>query len=136
MYTEIPNANGALKGNTFATGRVVARTVGNALVIPTTAIRQAVDSAGKPYVYKIDGDKLARTPLDLGIVDEAQGVAEVLAGLDEGDRIVAGNVGTLGTGMKVQILDADRTGRGGNNGGNGGGEGGKGARGVDAKKPS
>lgn len=133
VYTEIPNANGALKGNTFATGRVVARTVTDALLIPSTAIRQAIDSAGKPYVYKVDGDKLARTPVDLGIVDEAQGVAQVLAGLDEGDRIVAGNVGTLGSGMKVQILDADRNGRGGQGGE--GNRGGQRPRNAGAKTP-
>jgi multidrug efflux pump subunit AcrA (membrane-fusion protein) len=135
VYTEIPNANGALKGNTFATGRVVARTVNDALLIPSGAIRQPIDSAGKPYVYKIEGDRLARTPVDLGIIDEASGVAEVLAGLDEGDRIVAGNVGTLGTGMKVQILDADRGGNGGGgeSGGNGGKRGAKGARTAGTK---
>ena len=134
VYTEIPNASGALKGNTFANGRVVARTVNDALLIPSNAIRQPIDSAGKPYVYKVAGDKLARASLDLGIIDEAQGVAEVLAGLDEGDRIVAGNVGTLGTGMKVQILDADRNGTGGGPArGAGGGAGGTRPR---AKQPS
>jgi membrane fusion protein, multidrug efflux system len=115
VYVQVPNPNGALKGNTFATGRVVARTVGDALIIPSTAVRLSPDSGAKPFVYKIAGDKLAKTPVDVGIVDEAQGVAEVLAGLDEGDRVVAGNVGTLGNGMKVQVLDADpgRRGSGG-----------------------
>lgn len=117
VYVQIPNPNGALKGNTFATGRVVARTVPSALIIPTTAVRQSPDSAAKPFVYKIAGDKLARTPVSLGIVDEATGTAEVLAGLDEGDKVVAGNVGTLGNGMKVQVLDADRGGRGAGAGG-------------------
>ncbi len=112
VYVQIPNPNGALKGNTFATGRVVARTVSDALLIPTTAIRQSPDSGAKPFVYRIDGDKLSRETVQLGIVDDAAGTAQVLDGLDEGDRVVAGNVGTLGNGMKVQVLDADRRGNG------------------------
>jgi multidrug efflux pump subunit AcrA (membrane-fusion protein) len=117
VYVQIPNPNGALKGNTFATGRVVARTVNGAVLIPSTAIRQSPEADAKPFVYKIAGDKLARTPVSLGIVDEVQGVAEVLAGIDEGDRVVAGNVGTLGNGMKVQILESDPSRRGGGSGG-------------------
>jgi RND family efflux transporter MFP subunit len=135
VYVQIPNPNGALKGNTFATGRVVARTVSGALLVPTTAVRQSADSSAKPFVYKIEGDKLARTPVDLGIVDEAGGVAEVIAGLDEGDRVVAGNVGTLGSGMKVQILDADRTGNGGPGAGGAGAGAARGTR-PRAKQPS
>ena len=131
VYVQIPNPNGALKGNTFATGRVVSRTVNEALIVPTTAVRQSPDSGSGPFVYKIAGEKLARTPISLGIVDESQGIAEIIAGLDEGDRVVAGNVGTLGNGMKVQILDPDagRKNGGNPNGGTGnGGTGGKGRR--------
>jgi len=131
VYVQIPNPNGTLKGNTFATGRVVSRTVNEALIVPTTAVRQSPDSGSGPFVYKIAGEKLARTPISLGIVDESQGIAEIIAGLDEGDRVVAGNVGTLGNGMKVQILDPDagRKNGGNPNGGTGnGGTGGKGRR--------
>jgi len=116
VYVQIPNPSGAIKGNTFATGRVVARGVSGALLIPTTAVRQGPEADAKPFVWKLAGDKLARASVSLGIVDEAQGMAEVIAGLEAGDRVVAGNVGTLGNGMKVQILDADPNRRG-----NGGG---------------
>ncbi len=60
------------------------------------------------------GDKLDVAEVSLGIVDDAQG--EVLAGLDEGDKVVAGNVGTLGNGMQVQMA-----GQGGRRGGGAGG---------------
>jgi RND family efflux transporter MFP subunit len=113
VYVQIPNPNGTLKGNTFAAGRVVARTIKDALLIPSTAVRQSNDSTGKSYVFKIVADKLVRTPIVLGVVDEAQVIAEVVSGLEAGDRVIAGNVGTLGNGMSVQILDADRGGRNG-----------------------
>jgi hypothetical protein len=44
----------------------------------------------------------------LGDVDEARGFVEITDGLAELDRVVTGNVGTIGRGMRVQILDADR----------------------------
>lgn len=110
VYVQVPNPNGLLKGNSFATGRVVSRTVNEALLIPTAAVRQSPDE-GKPFVYQITGDHLTRTPIELGIVNDEQGMAEVMGGLSEGARVVTGNVGTLGTGMKVQVLGGDRAGR-------------------------
>jgi hypothetical protein len=49
--------------------------------------------------------------------------------------VVAGNVGTLGSGMKVQILDADRTGNGGPGAGGAGAGAARGTR-PRAKQPS
>ena len=103
VYAQVPNSTGALKGNSFATGRIVSRTVDGAIVIPGAAIRQA-QGAEKAFVYRLGaGDALERAPVSLGIVDEAQAIAEVVEGLNVGDRIVVANVGTLGAGMKVTI---------------------------------
>ena len=109
VYVQVPNPTGTLKGNTFASGRVVGRTAAGVLTVPTAALRQRQED-GQPYVYRIEGKRLAIAPLTLGIVDEARGLAEVLEGLAAGDRVVVGNVGTLGPGMPVQILgEQDRT---------------------------
>ena len=52
----------------------------------------------------VDGsDALERAPVSVGIVDESQAIAEITDGLNPGDRIIVGNVGTLGAGMKVTI---------------------------------
>jgi RND family efflux transporter MFP subunit len=103
VYVQIPNPAGQLKGGTFATGRIVNRTISGALVVPTAALRQASDSAGV-FVYRIVGTTLDVAQVRIGVVDEARGVAEVLEGLREGDRVVVGNVGTLGKGMRVQVI--------------------------------
>ena len=106
VYLQVPNAAGMLKGNSFATGRIVSRTVDGAIVIPSTAIRQA-QGAEKPFVFRLDAsDALERAPISVGIVDESQQIAEIVEGLKPGDRIVVGNVGTLGAGMKVTIAGA------------------------------
>ncbi|HEX5077409.1 MAG TPA: efflux RND transporter periplasmic adaptor subunit [Gemmatimonadaceae bacterium] len=103
VYVQVPNATGELKGNSFATGRIVSRTVDGAIVIPTQAIRQA-QGTDRPFVYRLDAtDALERAPVSVGIVDESQAIAEITDGLNPGDRIIVGNVGTLGAGMKVTI---------------------------------
>jgi membrane fusion protein, multidrug efflux system len=119
VYMQVPNGAGTLKGNSFATGRIVSRTVDGAVVIPSGAIRQGQGS-DKPFVYRLDAsDALERAPVSVGIVDESQAIAEIVEGLNPGDRIVVGNVGTLGVGMKVTIAG----------GGEGGSQQGRGVRG-------
>jgi len=114
VYVQVPNGRGALTANSFATGRIVSRTVDGAIVIPNAAVRQSQGN-DKPFVYRLGAnDALERAPVSVGIVDEAQAVAEIVEGLNPGDRIIVGNVGTLGVGMKVTIA--------------GGGEGASGSR--------
>ena len=107
VYVQVPNPDNTLRGGTFATGRVVARTLSNVLAIPTAALRQGQED-GKPFVYRIDGKTLNVAPVQLGAVDEQQGVAQVTEGLQAGDKIVVGNVGTLGRGMQVTIAGTER----------------------------
>ena len=104
VYIQIPNEGGRLKGGTFASGRVIGRTLSDALVIPSTAVKQTGE--GRPFVYRLDGTTLAQVDVQLGIVDEAAGVVQVVSGLSEGDRIIVGNVGQLGRGMQVQVVGA------------------------------
>jgi RND family efflux transporter MFP subunit len=121
VYMQVPNVGGVLKANSFSTGRIVSRTVDGAIVVPNAAIRQAQGN-DKPFVYRLDAtDALERAPVSVGIVDEGQAVAEIVEGLKPGDRIIVGNVGTLGAGMKVTIA--------------GGGEGANGERGAGTRRP-
>ena len=110
VYVQIPNASGALKGGTFATGRVVSRVLPNVLVVPTAAVRQSGED-GKPFVYRIAGRVLDVASVQLGVVDERAGRAQVLDGLAEGDRVITGNVGSLGRGMQVIIAGEETNGR-------------------------
>ena len=110
VYVQIPNASGALKGGTFASGRVVSRTIAGALVVPVGAVRQSADE-GKPYVYRIAGRVIDIAQVQIGVIDDRAGTAEVLDGLAEGDRVIVGNVGTLGRGMQVVIAGEEAGGR-------------------------
>jgi len=111
VYVDVPNGGGQLKGGTFATGRVVSRTLDNVLTVPTAAIRQSQEG-GHPFAYKLEERIVNIAPLEVGVVDERLGKAEIMSGLSLGDRVIVGNVGTLGRGMQAVILGEERT-RGG-----------------------
>lgn len=111
VYVQVQNPGGTLRGNTFATGRIIGRTSTGALLLPTAAIRQAADD-GHAYVYRIERGTVAQAPVTLGIIDEGRGIAEVVDGLRDGDRVIVGNVGSVGRGMRVEII-GDRGPRGG-----------------------
>ncbi len=115
VYVQIPNASGALRGGTFATGQVITNTIRNVLAVPRDAVHQSQAGEGK-FVYRIAGRAIDVAPVKTGVVDEHLGVVEVVDGLNAGDRIVSGNVGSLGRGMQVTIVGED-TGRGGARGG-------------------
>lgn len=105
-YVQIPNPNGELKGNTFASGQIIAQTLSNVLVVPLPAVRTGQD--GKQFVYRIAGGELEQAPVTVGATDEARGLAELKGGVQERDQVVVGNVGTLGRGMKAQIIGNER----------------------------
>ena len=109
VYVQVPNASGALKGNTFAQGRVVGRTIPDAVLVPLSAVRELPDDAGR-YVFRIVNDKVQRTKITTGVVDESRGLAEVTEGLQPGDRVISGNVGTVGDGMKATIVGEPKEG--------------------------
>ena len=102
VYVQISNPGGTLRGGTFATGRVVSRTLTNVLAVPSGALRQSPDD-GKPYVFRIDGRTLNVAPVQIGTSDDRLGLVQVTDGLQAGDRVVVGNVGALGRGMQVTI---------------------------------
>ena len=118
VYVQIPNETDALKGGTFASGRVISRVIAKALVLPTSAIRIAGD--GQQFVYRLAGKTIDIANVQVGAVDERVGMVEVLDGVSEGDRIVIGNVGSLGRGMQVIIAGEEQPQGGGRPGGRNG----------------
>lgn len=103
VYVQVTNPDGRLRGNTFASGRIIGRSIDDAILVPTTAVRSSGDDQA-PFVYRIDGDRLERVEVRVGVVDEARGVAQITDGISVGDRVVVGNVGAVGTGSRVQIV--------------------------------
>jgi membrane fusion protein, multidrug efflux system len=117
VYVEVPNPSGALRGGTFATGQVVSRTVSNVLAIPRDAIHYSADGNSQ-YAYRIVNDAIEYANLKVGVTDDRLGLVEVVEGLKAGDRIITGNVGNVGRGMRVSIAGGgeNRRGAGGTGG--------------------
>ena len=108
VFLHVPNRNGALKGNSFATGQIIERALLDELLVPQAAIRQTAVTAGNAtFVWKVVRGSLARADVKLGIVDEVRGVVQIVEGLSVGDEIVVGNVGLLGAGMQVQVIGTE-----------------------------
>jgi len=133
IYLQLPNPGGTLKGNTFATGRIVARTINGTIIVPTSAIRYG-QQQNAPFVYRISNETVEHQPVELGVVDEQTGIIQVLSGLEAGDRVIVGNVGAIGRGVKVRIAgstgDPTRAAGGPGGGGPGGRSGRRGGRGA------
>ncbi len=110
VYLQVPNPRGEMRGNTFATGRVVTRRIENTILIPSVAVRQS-PTGDKPFVYRIVDDKVDVATIDPGVTDEETATQQVLGGLAVGDRIIVGNLGALGRGMPVRVV-APEQGRG------------------------
>lgn len=107
VYVDVDNSDGTLKGNSLATGDVIASTVNNVLLIPSSALHQTADS-GKTYVYRVNTGTVEQVYVNLGIVNDQAGLAQVISGLKAGDQVVVGNVGTLAPGTQIQIIGGDR----------------------------
>lgn len=112
VYVRVPNPGGALRAGTFASGRIVGQVVPDALAVPAAALREGRDG-GRPFVYRVKGEQIEVTEITPGLADEAQGVVQILDGLSEGDRVVVGNVGLLGDGMRVRMAGEGAGERGG-----------------------
>ncbi|MEP7381631.1 MAG: efflux RND transporter periplasmic adaptor subunit [Gemmatimonadota bacterium] len=103
VYIQVPNRDGAIKGNSFATGRIIGESIPNTIAIPTSAVRQSA-RGDLPFVYRIEGGKVQVAEVQLGIVDETINQTQVLSGLSRGDQIIVGNIGALGRGMEVRVV--------------------------------
>jgi RND family efflux transporter MFP subunit len=83
----------------YAEGRIA---VGDtqALLLPEGMVAKEGDRA---YVWKIAGDKLAKTPVTLGERDARRGEVEILKGVAAGDRVLRSPGATLVDGQHVEF---------------------------------
>ncbi|MCX7780933.1 MAG: efflux RND transporter periplasmic adaptor subunit [Negativicutes bacterium] len=95
----VPNAGGIIKAGMFARVEIAGAVRKNVLVVPESALVLRED---QKTVYVITNDnKAQQRVLKLGYV--GQGVAEVLEGLQEGERIVVSGQNKLKDGASLRI---------------------------------
>lgn len=100
IYIEIANPDAALKAGLFAQGTLSLDHTQARALVPITALHS---EAGVSYVYAIENNRIKRIPVEIGAQNEAEGVADILKGLDVDMRIVAVNLGPLKEGASVSI---------------------------------
>jgi len=87
---DIDDADGELLPDTNVTVNVTLSSEPNALSVPRQALH--VEN-GKPFVYKVVGDSLVRTPVVTGTPNLT--FAPILSGLEEGDVVATGTTNGL-----------------------------------------
>lgn len=100
VYAVLDNADGALRGGMFAKGSVLIDAGRAATLVPIRALRE---ENGEPVVLRIDGDRVVRTAVRIGMRDADRGVAEVVSGLEPGQRVLDANVSNVRPGDRVRL---------------------------------
>jgi len=101
VYVRVPNPGGRLVGGLFASGQVVTGEARAALAVPRAGVR--TDAAGHRYVWILEGGRVARRDVTVGLVDESRDLVEVVSGLRGGETAVVGPVEGLAPGQAVRV---------------------------------
>jgi RND family efflux transporter MFP subunit len=102
---DVPNPNYHLQPGMYADVTLLANSRPDALTIPITAVLR---SDNKTSVLVVDSqDRVQVRPVVLGV--ESPNRAEVLSGLNEGERVIVGNLGAYQPGELVTPKHADFT---------------------------
>jgi hypothetical protein len=99
-YLEL-DPNPALRQGLFARGTIDLERR-QALLLPLSAVR--TDQA-QPYALRLEGTQVAQRTLSLGLRGQSgtEEAVEVLQGLAEGDRVLAGSLGAVRDGAAVRV---------------------------------
>ncbi len=86
VYVGIPNADGALRGGMFATGRIMLAASKPVPTLPATAVR--IES-GQAYVWIVDDGKLVKRSIATGGRDATAGRVEIRTALPAGAPVLS-----------------------------------------------
>lgn len=98
IRARVPNPKGELSPGLFARVLVVVARRENALLVPESAV---FARESKPYVYRVVGDRAARTPVVLG--QRRPGFVEVREGLARDAMVVTAGQQQLRDGARLQV---------------------------------
>lgn len=111
VYVNVPNRDHRLAGDMFASGRITLDAVKGALAIPGPALRK--DPVGASFVWVVNGARLEKRSVTVGVRDEIRDLTEVKGGLREGERVIVSPIEGLVPGQAVRVAgEAAATGAG------------------------
>ena len=100
VFVGIPNADNALRGGMFATGRIALAASAPVATLPATAVRV---EAGQTYVWTVESGKLVKRLVVIGRRDEAAGRIEVKTGLPQDVPVLAAKFDNLKDGAPAIV---------------------------------
>jgi RND family efflux transporter MFP subunit len=100
VYVGIPNADGALRGGMFATGRIALAASVPVATLPATAVRI---EAGQSFVWTVEGGKLVKRGVVIGRRDDAAGRIEVKTALPPDVPVLEGRFDNLKDGAPAMV---------------------------------
>ena len=100
-FIDVDDADGVLQPNANVTIRVTTAMHPHVLAIPRESLHT---DGGQSYVFRVINNKLARTPVQIGIVSDNW--VEIVSGLSDGDTIERNAVtnGDLSDGLEIAIV--------------------------------
>jgi len=101
VIVKVDDVDGQLLPDTNVTVTATTSSESNVLSVPREALHS---ESGKPYVFKIVGDELHRTPVVTGAVTLTQ--VAIVSGLSDGDLVATGTTSgqTLQEGIPIKVL--------------------------------
>lgn len=100
VYVGIPNADRALRGGMFATGRIAVAASVPVATLPATAIRT---EAGQTFVWTVEGGKLVRHGIVTGRRDDDAGRIEIKTALPPDAPVLAARFDNLKEGAPALV---------------------------------
>ena len=100
LYLSVANRDGVLKGGMFVKGFLVLTKTQAAAVVPQAALHE---EAGQVYVFTLEGGKIAKHDVVLGMREEQAGLVEVKSGLEPGVQVVSARMVGLKTGASAVL---------------------------------
>ena len=131
LKAEFPNDESLLFPNQFVNIRMHVDTRENAVTVPTSAIQRGAQGL---FVYVVNEDQtVSLRAVKTGVTEGTR--IEIESGVKPRERVVIDGMDRLRDGMRVEIADRERAGKGGEGGkGTGKGRRGKGGEAGDASK--
>jgi RND family efflux transporter MFP subunit len=103
VYAGVDNQGGVLRGGMFAKGGITIEKSASHPLVPLAALRRI---GARDVVYLVDGGKVVAQPVELGLRNEDEGLAEVTGGLQAGAVVISAQLEGVKPGAKVKIAGA------------------------------
>ena len=100
VYVAVANEDAALKSGMFAKGGI---TLDKSTPMPVLPIAALYESAGVTSVYKIESGKVVEQIVKVGLRNEADGLIEIVGGLEAGTPVLAVKLDGVKPGTEVRL---------------------------------